>query len=300
MNNYATSQLAPFLVSGYPVSSKTEGKQELTFLYKGPTALLKANEPEVGDPWVGDEARKFFNPETTSTSDLELVVVRSLRKPIEDMDTGRQESDVLHMSTLEVTAGSLAGGAYNLSTRREKMTYGLRWVAVELPLETHKKFRPEGLWELTQKDLLHIAGWRAETDLQLKVAMKYILRDGDGNPKGGIQTIPPTSNAYKFVLLLQRGFDAWEKHLPVWSRRSTYRGFLPPETDDLGAKETPPGPMRATLKAAYQWRKCTDDLQSTTDTNRWEREEAWQGADKVFIDKNDIYLAGEEFPTGDE
>jgi hypothetical protein len=273
--------MAPLLRPGFPTSSETPGRSEWTYIYRGPTALLNVNKPKGGEEWVGGS------------------VARASVTPVDGMDVGRSTLDPLHLSDLEVVVQISTNGSTTLVTRAERITYGLRWVAVELELETHKKFRTGGAWALTKKDLLAIAGWRAETDIYLKTYYKFVPRDGDGNPTHAVVTINPASNAYKFILLLQRGHDRWECHVPVWTRKTTYRGSLPPETDDLGLKETPPGPMRAALKAAYQWRKSADDCTNTQDTNRWDREEAWQGANKVYIDKDEIYLDDEEFPDGE-
>lgn len=276
--SFPPPSLDPFaglLLSGYPRESEQEGKKGNTYCYEGPYGFLKGAKPEAGDVWS----------DGIPVSSVYLTVV-------EDTDHNRTDTNPLKRGRLEViTARVLA--AFTIGTVRERITYGLSWVEVDEPLETHPKF-DGGDWNLTDTDLKYIWGWQKEVDFELKASAKFKLKDSDGNAISGVISVPPASNAYKFITLLKKGFDSWANYLPVWKKVSIYKGTLPPEISYIGQKNDPTGPVPSAIMEKFEFRKADDTLDNLGVSNRWQRTEAWQGARKVYIDIDEIFLGDPE------
>lgn len=280
-------KLEPWLLRDYPRESTSDRGDGYVFRYLAQKALIRLNAPQRGDEWSMGLRVDTVNIEPLAESDV------------------RNQNSLRNLAFLTVTTVSLSSGGTVTPTVRERVQYSLRWTNVDVPLEQHPKFTkrtklPDGEFELSNTDLEHIYWWKLEWDPHYKNSWKYVKRDMDGAQISAPILIPPDgegSRARRFIALLRRGFDLCEIKLPLWTKKSIYRGTKAPESTSIGLKETPPDPDDALpieIQDRFEWRKEDDTNETYGDSNKWIRIEAWQGADKVWIDSASIYLDPED------
>lgn len=173
----------------------------------------------------------------------------------------------------------------------EDVQYHLRWRPVVKPIEVHPDFTAGGTYELVDTDRKDIIFWRGELNADLKRQYKYNALDSAGSPTGSTVTITST-NALKFIKLLQIGVEEYTDYLPIWKKRSYYIGSTAPAASTLGigAKVTPSGSY-PTIDGStnYEWVKSADDVERIGRELRWRRDEEWEGANKVYASAVHVY-----------
>jgi hypothetical protein len=81
--------------------------------------------------------------------------------------------------------------------------------------------------------------------------------------------------------------EEYVDYLPIWRKRSIYKGSSIPPFSAVGALDTPPG----TEPSGYEWVKSADNVERIGITSRWRRDEEWEGAKTVYVDKSEVYPA---------
>ncbi len=244
----------------YPREAKSEGATGNTYSYRGLTATLVANKPEVGEVWA--DSRNISFVEYFELSDASGL------------------SDMIVTTQTTSTISSLGTPAV------EETLYELDWRPVAKPLEVHPDFVSGGTYAIDQTARKHIIGWRAELDPDLRSQRQYKQLDSDGVPSGTITTI--SGVALTFIRFLEVGVEEYIDYMPVWRKRSIYRGSVAPGTSSIGIKtSTPSGTGYPT---GYEWVKSRDRAERIWTKTRWIRDEEWEGAIKVYADKVDVYV----------
>ena len=250
--------LAPYLKEGFPKKTNGRGTDSSIWSYRVPTPLAITVVIPINSAWADGLAVSSFKIEPVAeTNDWYDI----------DVDTANTASSEV------------------IATQLEKYNYALSWIEVDQQLELHKEFNTGGAYPLASAEFAQIYGWKDETDHTLKQFYKYVKRDINGDPSSAPITV--TGNALIFIKLLQRGFDSFPMHLPVWSKESVYRGYAAPAQGNLGLLGAPPG---SGFPSGYEWRKSDDSSNQIGHTYRWNRSEKWVGAIKIWIDRDHIYL----------
>lgn len=249
------SAIADFMRPNFPVDSATETTAGSVFMYRGPTATIAANVPEVGDAWADG-----------------LPVTARTHTP----RIGNSEQDDLMVdTTYQITT-------LTLTSTLEQVRYQIRWVPQDLPLIQHPELAdivddPTALEE--------VLGWEAEISNTLKSQLKYHDLDSSGSPTGP-ERIVVTTLAIAYVNLRLLGFLSYSPFHPVLTKISTYRGTAAPGTGDAGGKETPSWPS---YPSTYEYIKTGDQAERLGMKPRWDRVEEWTGFKKVYYDNTTIY-----------
>lgn len=250
--------LAPSLRPGHPKERCDEISEGSHYVYRATTSVITANKPDVGDVWA----------------DGRPVVFREVY----------ELSAASGISDLQVVTGVNYGVTGVIGTVLDEIAYEITWRPLIKPLEVHPDFQTGGTYALNATARKHIIGWRAELDPELKSARQYRPLDSYGDPSGTIETI--TGNAVTFISLLEIGVEEWTDYMPIWRKRSFYRGTSGPSTGSPGGKGTPSG---AGYPSGYEWVKSKDDARRVGRSSKWERDEEWEGAITVYADISTIY-----------
>jgi hypothetical protein len=259
--------LAAYLRRGFPAESAYQGGRGSVYGYAGPSATVNANVPEVGDLWADG-----------------LPVVSRDCYPLGAAASGWSE--------LSVRTGISFDGEL-IATTLEQTFYTLQWRPVALPLEVHPVFRADGTYDLTVEEgtgasahngYQDIIGWRAEQDPSLRRQYKYKLLDSNGTPGAEITA---TANAQVFIQLLIVGVEQYTEYMPVWTKRSIYRGSSAPGASSIGQKGDPSG---TGFPSGYEWVKSADNVERIGTSSRWTRDEQWEGAKRVFVDIDQVFV----------
>lgn len=253
----AYENLAAYLRPDHPVENANESTIGTTYLYRADTSTITTNKPQVGDTWA----------------DARPVIAAQ----VFELAAGVGFSDLLVVTAVQTTGTALGTPAL------EETIYELDWRPVVKPLEVHPEFQAGGTYELDATARKHILGWKAELDPALKSARKYRQLNSEGSP-GSEVTI--SGNALDFIKLGEIGVEEWTDYMPVWRKRSIYRGQSAPSTDEIGQKESPDG---SGFPSGYEWVKSRDSAQRMGRQSRWRRDEEWEGALVVYVDKDEVF-----------
>lgn len=253
------SSIADYLQANHPREYANDSASGSVYLYRGPTATISANVPVVGETWADGRP---------------VVSVESFAY------TGASAISELTVITAENV--SYAGGFGTPAVEEED--YELEWRPVVMALEAHPDFRASGTYALDATARKHIIGWRAELDADLKSQRKYKPLDSSGTP-GAEVTI--SGNALEYIKLCEVGVEEYVHYMPVWRKRSHYRGSVAPGTSSIGVKTTTPS--GSGYPSGYEWVKSRDSARRVGRSSKWIRDEEWEGAIKVFADKNDVF-----------
>lgn len=251
--------VASYMRPGFPRENRTDSSTGNSYFYRGPTATLAANVPDVGEAWADGRRVSFVEYfEISDASGLsEMVVVTQTTSTIVDLGTPEVEETL----------------------------YELDWRPVVKPLEVHPDFVTGGTYALDATARKHIIGWRAELSPDLRSQRKYRMLDSEGVPDASETTI--SGNALAFIKMLEVGVEEWIDYMPVWRKRSIYRGSVAPSTSSIGIKTaTPSG---SGYPSGYEWVKSRDRAERIGNKTRWVRDEEWEGAITVYADKVDVF-----------
>jgi hypothetical protein len=252
--------ISAYIRPGYPRQYATDSASGSTYLYRGTSTTLAANLPAIGDTWADGapvSAREFY--------DLSV------------------ESGIAELS-VTTAIPAVYGGGFTTSAVEETV-YESDWRPVAHPLETHPAFRSGGTYELDQTARKHLLGWRAELAPALRSARKYIPLLSDGVPYGAEQTI--TGNALELIKFLEKGVEEYVEYMPIWRKRSYYRGSSAPGVGSIGQfTATPSG---SGYPSGYEWIKSKDSAQRIGRSSRWRRDEEWEGAKIVWADIDEVF-----------
>lgn len=250
--------IATYIRPGHPREYATESGIGNTWVYRGPSATISANKPVIGETWADGRpvvACEIF--EISAASEL---------------------TDMMVVTAINTSAG------VTIATTTEEVVYELEWRPVLRPLEVHPDFRTGGTYALDATAKKDIMGWRAEVSPSLKANRKYRELDSEQIPSGTETTI--TGNALEFIKLLEIGQEEYVDYMPVWRKRSLYKGTNPPSTGAIGVKGTPSG---SGYPSGYEWVKSRDSAVRIGRKARWQRDEEWEGAITVYADKSDVF-----------
>lgn len=251
----AYTTLAPYIQVGYPRENGNTGSIGNIYKYRGPSATLLANKPIVGTAWADSRpvSQAEYAEFSAASGIAELVVTTAL-----------------------VYGGTVIGNVL------EEVVYELQWRPVVKPLEVHPYF--DG--SLVGAQLKHLLGWRAELDPTLRSQYKYKALDSNGDPSSTTTTIG-AGPALDFITLSLKGVEEYVDYMPVWRKRSMYRGSYAPGTGSVGDLATPSG---SGYPSGYEWVKSADTVERIGRSSKWKRDEEWEGCIEVLVDRSSIYL----------
>lgn len=268
----AYTNLAPYLQLGYPKEQAGESSIGNVYLYRGSTTTLNTNKPTVGSTWADG-------------------------RPVVGVQSAEFAGSSPAITELMVTTGVTVTLSGDLGTPAvEETVYGLRWKPVSRPLDMHPKFRTGGAYALDATAREHIIFWKAEQDANLRVNYKYRKIDSMGVP-GALVTISSSTpasmkSAYMYISYLLESIEEYIDYIPVWRKRSIYRGSSEPTAGVIGLVGTPSG-CPAAITSVYKFVKSNDEVERIGRSTRWRRDEEWEGAPLVFIDRTKIYPSGD-------
>lgn len=250
------SNLDPFMRPGYPELIANEGSIGNIFVYRADSATSLTNFPVIGDIWADGRAVAGYHLIGLANSDY---------------------------AELTVTTATNTTGAVSTSVV-EKTIYSLRWRPVQKPLEVHPAFTG-GAYALDATARKCILGWRAEHDPDLRSQFKFKMLDSSGTPGTLVDISTASANALVFLKFVVSGVEEYVDYLPIWRKRSIYRGSTTPPTSAIGAKGTPAG----TPPSTYEWVKSADDVESVGSSSRWRRDEEWEGCIRVYASADAVF-----------
>lgn len=252
------ASIATYIRPGHPREYATEAAIGNTWVYRGPSATISANKPVIGETWA--DGRPVVACEIFEISGASAL------------------------TDMMVVTGINTSTSVTVATTTEEIIYELEWRPVLKPLEVHPDFQTGGTYALDATARKHVIGWRAELDPNLKAQRKYKQLDSDGVAAGSETTI--SGNALSFIKLLEIGVEEFVDYMPVWRKRSVYKGTNPPSTGAIGVKGTPSG---SGYPSGYEWVKARDSAVRIGRRARWQRDEEWEGALVVYADKSDVF-----------
>lgn len=261
------SAIAAYLIPGHPARSDTESSVGNLYVYRGPTSTLETNRPAVGDSWADSRP------------------VASVR--IQEFNTASGISELVVQTATNVTySGSLGSPAV------EQTSYGLRWRPVVKPLEVHPDFQTGGTYALDATARRCIIGWRAEQDSTLKTQYKFRQLNSNGTPGAIVDIAALSANALEFIKLSEKGVEEYVDYMPVWRKRSIYKGSSAPDGGAIGQAGAPSGPIPSSITSTYKFVKSNDEVERIGSSFRWRRDEEWEGSKQVYADRDDIFTNG--------
>lgn len=256
----ADESILTFKKPSFPQTVKGENSTTTTIEYIGPSAIIDAALPFVGQLWgnyPGSVKSVTDNPTerggfTDATVTLELTI------DSEDAEPGELIS----------------------------ISYEIRWVNVERSMFEHPQFAigEGGANELTTGDIKDIKSWELPENTKEDRELYQYSEEGSQGPL----IIELSTNGRLFARGIELGQETWTDKAPVATKISGYVGGPPPETD-AGTKQDPVGVLN--IPIGYEWRKETADSTRAGGEIRWNLTEEWLGAKKVLVDKNQIYWA---------
>lgn len=263
--------IAAYLRPEYPQYIADEQSLGSVYQYRGPTATISANLPNVYDAWAdGRSVRSVeFTPNIDNSSYSDLIV-----------------------STVYNTAAT-----ETISSELESERYQIRWVPNDQPLAQHPGFSPGGSYDLSEvftdsrTGYEEVYGWELEEDASLKRQYKY-KRIEAGQPIGPAIDMTPASTQFAKYRLL--GFDSFTVFLPVWTKVSVYTGTAAPGTGAAGQYTA--SPSGSGYPSGYQWIKSGDTAERIGTKAKWQRTEEWTGFTKVYFDTDTLNPASNTLP----
>lgn len=253
------SNLAAYLRPEYPKFGASDSAIGNTYVYRATTTLIGANTPSVGETWADGRNVVAANAfEFSGASDYsELMVVTSASASYSGIGTPAVEETF----------------------------YSLRWRPVQKPLEVHPEFLTGGTYEFDATARKCVLGWRAEQDPALRSQFKFKQLDSDGTAGAEIDITAVSPNAHAYLKLVVIGVEEFTDYLPIWRKRSIYKGSTTPPTGAIGMVDTPAG----TPPTGYEWVKSADDAERIGLTSRWRRDEEWEGCITVYASSVGVY-----------
>ena len=263
--------IAAYLRPEYPQYTADEQSLGNVYQYRGPTATILANRPNVYDAWA--DGRSVRSVEFTPNIDNSAY------------------SDLIVSTVFNFTQGE------TISSELESERYQIRWVPNDQPLAQHPAFLPGGTYDLGQvftgsrTGYEEVNGWELEEDVSLKRQYQYKLIKL-GQPTG--EAIDMTENSRKFARYRLLGFDSFTVFLPVWTKISVYTGTVAPGTGQAGQYAA--SPSGSGYPSGYQWIKSGDTAERIGTKAKWQRTEEWTGFTKVYFDTDTLNPAGNTLP----
>jgi hypothetical protein len=263
--------IAAYLRPEYPQYTADEQSLGNVYQYRGPTATILANRPNVGDAWADGRAVRSveYTPGIDNSGYSDLIV-----------------SSVYNIAETET-----------ISSEFESERYQIRWVPNDQPLVQHPEFLPGGTFDLSEvftdsrTGYEEVNGWELEEDVSLKRQYKY-KRIISGQSTGSAIDMTPASTQFAKYRLL--GFDSFTVFLPVWTKVSVYSGTVAPGTGAAGQyAATPSG---SGYPSGYQWIKSADTAERIGTKAKWNRTEEWTGFKKVYFDTDSLNPASNTLP----
>ena len=261
--------IAAYLRPEYPQYIADEQSRGNVYQYRGPTATILANRPDVGDAWADGRAVRSveYTPGIDNSGFSDLII-----------------SSVYNIAETET-----------ISSELESERYQIRWTPHDLPLAQHPEFLPGGGSDLaavggtpSRTGRADIFGWEMEEDPDLKATRQYKPIVG-GVVTGTARTVE-VGGAVAYVKLRQLGFDSFTVFLPVWTKVSVYTGTAAPGTSTAGQYTA--SPSGSGYPSGYQWIKSGDNAERIGTKAKWQRTEEWTGFTKVYFDTDTLNPAG--------
>lgn len=255
----AEESIAALRKPGFPTTSNSEKTFQTTIEYIGEYATLAAAEPVSNALWGEFDG---------------LVTTTNLSKI-------HGTSPLYGELTVVVEYAYSQADSPEQGVARE-VTYEVEWMLFTRSLYEHPAFAvgQGGMYALTSEDVAAIEMWKNEQDVPLKATYAY-----QGSPED-IAKSYLSGNAQKFAKAIELGLGTYEDFAPVFRRNTRYTNGLP-NTSSAGLKEEPP--QVPGVPQIYEWRKTADRATSNGQT-RWDKSEEWIGAQKVLLDKINIYF----------
>jgi hypothetical protein len=254
----AAESIIEYKKPGFPKREDTENGSNTRIEYIGDTDTIFAALPGIGEIW-GDYLGFVSNVGDEPTENVDITdafVVITLTQDNEEPEPGTLTS----------------------------VTTEIDWVTVERPMREHPQFAigQGGANALTARDIADFDKWKSEENTpELRETYKYF----DSQSAGG-EFVDLSANAKLFARGYELGFETFEDKAPVARKSGEYVGG-PPPTGNAGLKDTPTGFIN--LPSGYEWRKSADRATRTKGETRWQRDEEWEGAKKVFYDRVEIF-----------
>lgn len=265
--------IAAYLRPEYPQYTADEQSLGNVYQYRGPTATILPNRPNVYDAWA--DGRSVRSVEFTPNIDNSAY------------------SDLIVSTVFNFTQGE------TISSELESERYQIRWVPNDQPLEQHPQFLPGGSSDLnalagtpSRTGRADILGWELEEDPDLKGTRQYKPIVG-GVVTSTARTVT-VGGAVAYVKLRQLGFDSFTVFLPVWTKISVYTGTVTPGTGQAGQYAA--SPSGSGYPSGYQWIKSGDTAERIGTKAKWQRTEEWTGFTKVYFDTDTLNPAGNTLP----
>lgn len=254
------SAIASYIRPGFPRAYANDSQSGNTWQYRGASSTISANAPAIGEAWADGSP-------VVSTEIFEISADSAI-------------SELVVTTAVSASYGGVLGTPYV-----EETVYESDWRPVALPLEVHPAFRAGGTYAMDETARKHLLGWRAEQDPALRAARKYKALDSNGTPTGAEITI--SGSALALIKLLEVGVEEYVDYMPIWRKRSYYRGSSAPGIGTIGQKtSTPSG---SGYPSGYEWVKSRDTAQRIGRSSRWRRDEEWEGAVKVWADLDEVF-----------
>lgn len=264
------SAISSLLIPGHPQINDNESTVGNTYVYRGTTSTLTTNKPAVGDAWADGRP---------------VVAVRLF-----EFNTASAVSELMVVTASNVTySGSLG------TPTVEQTSYGLRWRPVVKPLEVHADFQTGGSYALDATARKCILGWRAELDPDLRTKYQFRWINSNGTPGVLVDIATASPNALEFIKLAEKGVEEWVDYIPVWRKRSIYRGSSAPDAGTIGQAGAVSGPIPTAIANLYHFVKSNDEVERIGTSFRWRRDEEWEGAKVVYVDRDDVFVTGNPY-----
>lgn len=271
---------ASYIRPGYPRRSNSDSGDRTEIQYVGPASALKLTTADEISPGVSGTrpvAGQAWSPYNGRVSISEY----------EPLPGTNPEYGIVTIAC-EIAYGVSSG----VTGTAQETSYEIEWVEVSRPLAEHPKFRVGGggTYALVESDLVQIQQWREEQDTAQRALFNYYARDKNGVPSSTLSNLNSKQIVYcKFLLA---GVETYTDFAPVARKSTTYVGG-PPATSDAGSLEGGPTPTDPSgfpnLPSGWQWLKSADRSLRSGGQTRWVQTEEWTGAQKVLLDKNDLY-----------
>lgn len=252
--------ISSYIRPGFPKENSSDSAVGSSYQYRGPTATISANKPAIGDTWA--DGRPVVGCEYFEISAASAY------------------ADMMVVTSLSIGYSGTIG-----SPAVEQTYYSLRWRPVVKPLEVHPEFQNGGTYALDSTARKCILGWRAEQDPALRSQFKFKPLNSSMTPGTEVDIATTSANALAYLKLVTVGVEEWVDYLPIWRKRSIYKGSSIPPVGSIGTKVTPPG----SPPSGYEWVKSADDAERIGMTSKWRRDEEYEGALVVYADNSDVW-----------
>lgn len=284
-----------YLVRGYPRNHSDDTGVRNTYLYRGPTATLKSRASTYrvnktfadGMPVSVVDLEPMENP---SFSELTIETFLPRGQNSIPSGSGNESGNLLppdvtpdapltNNESVERTVGEPRRGGAGVTD--EYPFYEVDETQIEKNLFQHPDFIG-----FTPTQFAGCRAWDEETDTSAKADFKYWNRDKNNEPTGTIQSLD--SDQIKYAKLRLLGVESFLDFAPLARKTSKYFGNTMPNVEDAGQKADS-DPFDA-VPEGYEWLKIADRASKQGEGSDWIRVEEWQGARKVLIDKDEIFL----------